>query len=161
MSQVLAQINKTTLIIKNKNIINIEDYLDDLAESSQNNFSKDIDHNNDIENINLIFPGIGIQNFEFLNIMDAGCSKKQIALAYKTNELMQAIITAKVDSLQKLPSKILEKIKLLIENLKVDREKLYIKNRLYILDNDKLKMYVLQQHYDFPEQEYPSHKIMF
>ena len=43
----------------------------------------------------------------------------------------------------------------------MDRNKLYIKRKLYISDNNKLKIHMLQQHYDPFEQRYLSHKIMF
>ena len=43
----------------------------------------------------------------------------------------------------------------------MDRDKLYIKERLYIPDDNELKVYMLWQHYDPPEQGHSGHKIMF
>ena len=74
---------------------------------------------------------------------------------------MQVIMTTKVDDLQKLPSKILKKVKLSMEDFRIDRDKLYIKRRLYILENNELKVCVLRQHHNSPEQGYPGHKTMF
>ena len=82
--------------VKNKNIVNVEEYLDDLTGGSQNNFSKDVDHT---ENDDLISLGTGTQNLESLDVEDAGCSEEQIVNAYKRDELVQAIMTAKVDGL--------------------------------------------------------------
>ena len=52
-------------------------------------------------------------------------------------------MTAKVDGFQKLPGEILKKVKLSMENLRVDRNKVCVKKRLYILDNNELKVCVL------------------
>ena len=58
-------------------------------------------------------------------------------------------------------SKILKKMKLLMGDLKVDKKKLYVKDRLYISNNDELKVCVLQHDYNPLEQGYPGHKSMF
>ena len=130
--------------VENKDIVNAEEYLNDLTGGSQNNLSKDIDHDNNTKNINLIFPDTGTQDPESLNVENAGYSEEQMACAYKRDELVQAIITAKVDGLRKLPGKILKKIKLLIGDFRVDRDKLYVKRRLYILDDNELKVCILR-----------------
>ena len=152
---------KGNINVENKDIVNTEDYLDNLTKSSHNNLSKNVDYDNNIKNVNLISSNTGTQDSEFLNIIDTSCSKKQIACIYERDELVQAIIKAKIDSLQKLLGKILKKMKLSMGNLKVDREKLYIKDRLYITNNNKLKVYMLWQHHDSPEQGYLSYKSMF
>ena len=74
---------------------------------------------------------------------------------------MQAIIMTKVDSLRKLPSEILKKIKLSMGDFRVDKDKLYVKDRLYIPDNNELKICVLRQHHDPPEQVHLGHKTLF
>ena len=48
-----------------------------------------------------------------------------------------------------------------MKDLRVDKEKLYIKDRLYIPDNDELKVCVLQQHHDSPEQGHLGYKSIF
>ena len=147
--------------MKNKNIVNAEDYLDDLIKDSQNNFSENVNYDNNTKNVNLTFPGTGTQDLEFLDVEDASCSEERITRAYKRDELVQAIMMAKVDGLQKLPGEILKKIKLSIGDLRVNRYKLYIKKRLYILDNNELKVYILWQHHDPPEQGHPGYKTVF
>ena len=48
-----------------------------------------------------------------------------------------------------------------MKNLKINRKNLSVKNRLYISDNNKLKVYVLWQYYNLLKQKYSSHKVMF
>ena len=69
--------------VKNKNIVNAEDYLNDLTESSQNNLSKDVNHDNNTKNVNLTSPGTGTQDLKSLDVEDASCSEEQITRAYK------------------------------------------------------------------------------
>ena len=152
---------KSNISIKNKKIMNVKDYLKDLTKNSQNNLNKDVDHNKNIKNINLTFLGIGTQDSESLNVENAGCSEEQIARVYKKNELVQAIMTAKVDDFRKLPDEILKKIKLSMGDFRVNRNKLYIKRRLYISNDNELKICILQQHHDPPEQRHSSYKTMF
>ena len=87
MPQVLVQIKKN-INNKNKNIVNAENYLNDLTKDSQNYLSKDVDYDNNIKNINLIFLSIGIQNSKSLNIIEDSCSEKQIAHIYEKDELV-------------------------------------------------------------------------
>ena len=68
---------------------------------------------------------------------------------------------AKVDGFQKLPGKILKKVKLSMEDFRVDKDKLYVKKRLYIPEDNKLKVCVLRQHHDSPEQGHSGYKTMF
>ena len=46
-------------------------------------------------------------------------------------------------------------------DFRIDREKLYIKDSLYIPENDELKICVLQQHHNLSEQEYLDYKSIF
>ena len=152
---------KDNINVQNKDIVNTRDYLDDMTGSNQNNFNKNVNHDNNTENINLTSLGTGTQDLESLNVKNTSCLEKQIARTYKKDELVQAIIIAKVDGLQKLPSEILKKIKLSMGDFRMDRDKLYVKKRLYIPDNNELKICVLRQHHDSLEQGYSSYKIMF
>ena len=152
---------KSNINMENKDIVNAKDYLDNLIGDCQNNLSKDIDHDNNTKNVNLTSLGTETQDFKPLNIENTSCSKKQIACAYKRNELMQAIMKTKVDGLQKLPGEILKKVKLSMEDFRVDKDKLYIKKKLYIPNNDELRICVLWQHLDPPEQGHLNHKTMF
>ena len=80
--------NEGNINVENKSIVNAKDYLDDLIGNSQNNLSKDIDHNNKIKNVNLTFLDTETQDFKSLDVMDADFSEKQIACMYKKNELV-------------------------------------------------------------------------
>ena len=64
---------KGNINVKNKDIVNTEDYLDHLIRDNQNNLSKDINHYNNIKNINLTTPDIRIQNLKSLNIANNSC----------------------------------------------------------------------------------------
>ena len=44
---------KSNINVENKDIINAEDYLNDLTKDIQDNLSKDINHDNNIKNVNL------------------------------------------------------------------------------------------------------------
>ena len=90
---------KSNINIRNNNIVNAENYLDNLTRNNQNNLSKNINHDNNIENINLTSLNARTQNSESLDIIDASYLEKQIAYVYKKNELIQAILKAKVDDL--------------------------------------------------------------
>ena len=50
---------ESNINVKNKNVMNAEDYLDNLTGNSQNNLSKDVNHDNNTKNINLTFLGTG------------------------------------------------------------------------------------------------------
>ena len=54
-----------------------------------------------------------------------------------------------------------KKVKLTIKNLKVKNDRLYIRNKIYILNTKKLQLYLLQKYYSFPKQIYSSHKTIF
>ena len=62
--------------------MNAEEYLDDLTRGNQNNLNKDVNHDNNIKNVNLTSSGTGTKDLEFLDVEDAGCSGEQIARAY-------------------------------------------------------------------------------
>lgn len=120
---------KVNIDYKNKDIINSNKYLNNLIKNDQNNLNKDINYDKIIENINptttLINSDIKTQNFK--SNKKTKYSKKLLAYAYRKNKLVQATIITKTKGFQKLLAKILIKIKLSIENLKINSNKLYIK----------------------------------
>ena len=59
--------------IKNKDIVSAKNYLNNLIKNSQNNLSEDVDHNNNIENINLTFLGTETQDLKSLDVADTSC----------------------------------------------------------------------------------------
>ena len=77
------------------------------------------------------------------------------ANTYEKDELVQAIIGAKVKDLQKLPPEILKQVKLFIRNLELKNSRLYVKNRIYVPEDKDLQLQLLQRHHDLPAQGYP------
>ena len=55
----------------------------------------------------------------------------------------------------------LKQVKLAIENLEVKNDRLYIRGNIYISDNKKLQLHLLQKHYNPFKQGYFGHKAMF
>ena len=85
-------------------------------------------------------------------------------IAYQSNEV-KSIIAAKQAGLRKLPAKIAKQgIKLAMEDLTLEGSgrsmKLYVKSKMYVLDDKNLKLFLLQQHHDPPMQGYPGYKAM-
>ena len=77
------------------------------------------------------------------------------------NKLIQAIINVKMKKLRKLLSKILKQVKLAIKDLEVKNNKLYIRDQIYVPNNKKLQLYLLQKYYDSFKQGYSDHKAIF
>ena len=104
-----------------KDIIDANDYLDkrDLAQNEEFINEKD-------------------SNIEPLNFDAAESLKNLLGNTYKKDELVQAIIDAKMKKLQKLSPKILKQVKLAIRDLEVKNDKLYIRGKIHISDNKKL-----------------------
>ena len=48
-----------------------------------------------------------------------------------------------------------------MKDLKVKNDRLYIRNKIYILNNEKLQLYLLQKYYNPSKQRYSRHKAMF
>lgn len=122
---------------ENEDIINVEDYLeDDSAENRNETLTADQ----------------GSQT---------GSLEELLASAYEKDELVQAIIDAKVKGLQKLLPEVLKQVKLSMGDLKVENSKLDVKGRMHIPDDEELQLYLLQQNYDPLSQGHPGYKAMF
>ena len=129
-----------------EDIIDAKDYLND-------NIARDNNLATNQENID-----IKLRNYE----KNAEKSlEKLFANVYKNNELVQAIIDAKIRSMRKLPCKILKQINLSIGDLNVKDSKLYIKSNIYVPNDKNFWLYLLRQQYNFFEQRYPNYKAMF
>ena len=103
-----------------KDIININNYLNKENLVQNEDFIDQKDSN--IEPVNL----------------NTGESLKNNLQKHTKNNLVQAIIDAKVKKLSKLPSEILIQVRLAMEDLEVKNDKLYIRSKIYILDNKEL-----------------------
>ena len=81
---------------------------------------------------------------------------------YEDNEMVKEIMDAKARGLQKLPTALTKKgIRLSIRDLKIKNEQLYMKNRMYVLENKPLQLFLLQQHHDPPIHGHPGYKAMY
>ena len=82
--------------------------------------------------------------------------------AYKNDEVVKKIINAKAHDLQKLPTALIKKdIVLLMGDLKIESKLLYVKNRMYILENKLLQLFLLQQHHNSPIHSHLGYKAMY
>ena len=64
--------------------------------------------------------------------------------AYKDNEVVKEIIDAKACGLRKLPTALTKKgIVLSMGDLKIKSEQLYVKNRMYVPENEALQLHLL------------------
>ena len=64
--------------------------------------------------------------------------------AYKDDKVIKEIIDVKARSLRKLPTALIKKsIVLSIGDLKIKSEQLYMKNRMYVLENKPLQLFLL------------------
>ena len=65
--------------------------------------------------------------------------------AYERDETVQDIIAAKKKELRKLPLNLIKRgIKLAMGDLKIENDKLYLKERLYVPDYEPLQLHLLQ-----------------
>ena len=83
--------------------------------------------------------------------------------AYKNNKVVKEIINAKARDLQKLPTALTKKgIVLSMGDLRISKNRqLYVKNRMYILENEALQLHLLQHHHDPPIHGHPGYKAMY
>ena len=88
--------------------------------------------------------------------------KELFKKAYKDNKVVKEIMDAKACSLQKLLTVLIKKgIVLSIKDLKIENKQLYVKNRMYVLENEALQLHLLQQHHNFSIHGYTRYKAMY
>ena len=85
--------------------------------------------------------------------------------AYQDDKAVNSIITAKQEGLWKLPASLTNQgIKLAMGDLTLQSSgrntRLYMKNRMYVPDNEELRLFLLQQHHDPPIQGHSGYKTM-
>ena len=82
--------------------------------------------------------------------------------AYEDNKVVKEIIDTKARGLRKLPKALTKKgIVLSIGDLKIESERFYVKNRMYVPENKPLQLFLLQQHYDPSIHSHPGYKAMY
>ena len=88
--------------------------------------------------------------------------------AYQADEVLNSIIAAKRAGLWKLPANLTTEqgIKLAMGDLTLEdtgrggSTRLYVKGKMYVPDDEKLRLFLLQQHHDPPVQGHPRYKAM-
>ena len=81
--------------------------------------------------------------------------------AYQNDDLIREIFEAKRTKVRKLPHKLLKKgVKLAIEDLQIQNDRIYYKTRLLIPQSDELKLHLLRKHHDTPMQGHPGYRAM-
>ena len=89
--------------------------------------------------------------------------KELFKKAYKDDEMVKEIMDAKARSLQKLPKALIKKdIVLSMGDLKIKSKRLYVKNRMYVPENEPLQLFLLlQQHHNPPIHGHPRYKTLY
>ena len=90
-----------------------------------------------------------------------------LSKAYQNDEAVNSIIAAKRADLRKLPADLAKQgIKFAMGDLTLEGDdrvggtRLYVKSKMYVPDDEKLRLFLLQQHHDPPIQDHPGHKAM-
>ena len=145
------EVNKIDKVGKNENIVDVRDYIN--------------------QNLH--------QHSELGQILEQGSSSTKIAesriknllenlldKAYQNNQV-KSIIAAKREDLWRLPADFTKQgIRFAIENLTLidngrgESTRLYVKDKMYVPGNEKLRLFLLQQHHDPPIQSHLGYKAM-
>ena len=153
--------------------VNIDSKIDEVNEVDEVEKNEDIVDVRDYINQNLY------QHLELEQILEQDSSSTKMAvsriensledlldIAYQSNKVKN-IIAAKQASFQKLPSDLTKQgIKFAIGDFTLKNNgrgrnvRLYVKDRMYIPSEEKLKLFLLQQHHNFPTQSHPGYEAM-
>ena len=85
--------------------------------------------------------------------------------SYQKDEIVNSIIAAKQSGLRKLPADLTKQgIKLAMGDLTLAGSgrstRLYVRGKMYVPNEEKLRLFLLQQHHDPPTQGHPRYKAM-
>ena len=82
--------------------------------------------------------------------------------AYEDNKVVKEIMNAKEYDFWKLPTVLTKKnIVLSMGDLKIKSEQLYVKDRMYVSENEALQLHLLQQHHDPLIHGHSGYKTMY
>ena len=82
--------------------------------------------------------------------------------AYEDNKVVKEIMDAKACNFWKLLTALTQKgIRLSMRDLKIESKQLYVKNRMYVLENKALQLHLLQQHHNSPIYSHPEYKALY
>ena len=94
--------------------------------------------------------------------------KNLLDKAYQKDEIVDSIIAAKQAGFRKLLAELTNQgIKLAMRDLTLKNNgrggstRLYVKGKMYVPDDEKLRLFLLQQHHDPPTQGHSGYKAMF
>ena len=136
---------------ENKEIIDVEEFSNKFSET--NNFFSTL--------LQQVIP-IPIRDKESEIDKTEKLLEKLFKKAYEDNKVVKEIIDAKARSLRKLPTVLTKKgIVLSMGDLKIENKQLYVKNRMYVPENELLQLFLLQQHHNPPIYGHPGYKAIY
>ena len=135
---------------KNENIVDVREYINkNLHQHSE------LEQNLEQSSSSTKMAGSRIEN-SLEDLLDK---------AYQKDEIVNSIIAAKRAGFRKLLAELTRQgIKLAMKDLTLKGSgrstKLYMKSKMYVPNNENLKLFLLQQHHDLPTQGHPGYKAM-
>ena len=138
--------------VENENIMDMRDYTGlDLRQHTSE------EQNSELSSSNTKMAGSRIKN-SLEDLLDK---------AYQADGVLNNIIVAKQQGLWKLPADFTKQgIKFAMGDLTLNNSgrgrsvRLYVKSKMYVPDDEKLRLFLLQQHHDPPTQGHPGYKAM-
>ena len=129
---------------ENKKIINVKKFSNKISDTSFFTFSQQI----------ISAP---IRDREGENDKTEKLLEELFEKAYEDNGVVKEIINAKARGFWKLPTSLIKKdIRLSTRGLKIKSKQLYVKNKMYIPENE-----ALQQHHNLLIHGHPGYKAMY
>ena len=142
-----------------------------------------VDNVDKIENENIVdvrdYTGLDLYQYsELEQTLEQGFSSTEMAgsrienllenlldKAYQNDKVLNSIIAAKRAGLQKLPTDLAKQIiKFAMGDLTLAGSgrstRLYVKGKMYVPNEEKLRLFLLQQHHNPPTQGHPGYKFM-
>ena len=86
--------------------------------------------------------------------------EKLFKKAYKDN-VIKEIMNAKAYSFRKLPKALIKKDIILSMRDLIKSKQFYVKNKIYVPENEVLQLYLLQQYHNSPIHSHPGYKAMY
>ena len=146
-----SEVDMDSRVKKDENIVDVRDYMGlDLYQHS--NSQQDSEQGSSSTK--------NVSEFEIENLLN-----KLLSKAYQNNKTVNSIIDAKQQGLRKLPADLTKQgIKLAMGDLTLNGSgsstRLYVKSKMYVSNDENLKLFLLQQHHDPPTQGHPGYKAI-
>ena len=144
-----SEIDVDSEVQKNEDIVDVRDYI-----------NQDLHQHSELEQIS----EQGSSSTEMARSRIEDLLKDLLDKAYQNDEV-KSIITAKRKGLQRLPAGLTKQgIKLATGDLTLKgsgrNTRLYVKSKMYVPNDENLKLFLLQQHHNPPTQSHPGYKAM-